>query len=133
MPKIRTSPPPRGERRSAPRKAFPREVRASRGPKSSGLVATDLSPAGMRVAPNDVLELGDVLSLALHDPEGSGVRVQAVVARDDGDQGWMLQFRELSAETAARLEALIGSLPDLDESADAGVVISEILRHEEQV
>ena len=132
MPKTRTSPPPRRERRSAPRKAFPREVRASPGHKSSGLVATDISAGGMRVGPNDVLELGDELSLALHDPEGNGVRVQAVVARDDGDQGWMLQFHDISAETAARLEALIGSLPDLDESSCRGVVISEILRHEQQ-
>lgn len=116
-----------------PRRAFPREVRISRGAKSSGLTATDLSPAGMRVAATDLLELGDEVTLSLGDANGNSVRVKAVVARDDGDQGWMLRFCDVGADTAARLDALVRSLPDPDESGGAGVVLSEILRVEEPV
>lgn len=117
------------DRRTAPRKAFPREVRVARGAKSSGLVATDLSPTGMRVAATDLLELGDEVSLSLHDPQGHGVRVRARVARDDGEQGWMLQFQDLDPEVAARLEALVRSLPDLDPEGEPGAILSEILEH----
>jgi hypothetical protein len=87
----------------------------------------------MRVEPDDSLALGDELRLALYGHTRlPPVLLNAVVARDDGDEGWMLQFRDVSDATAAELTQLIDSLPDIDAPVSPGLLVSEILeRHED--
>jgi hypothetical protein len=120
------------ERRSTPRKAYPHQILVSAEGKPRGLVASDLSAGGMRVLPDDSIQLGDELKLALYsDASRPPVVVRALVARDDGDQGWMLRFRDLREPTATNLAMLLASLPDVGESVDASSLVSEILERVE--
>jgi hypothetical protein len=120
------------DRRSSPRKAYAQQILAANNGKARGLISSDLSPLGMRVEPDDSLALGDQLKLALYgNTRLPPVLVEAVVARDDGDEGWMLQFHDLSEETAFQLTQLVDSLPDIDGPASPGVLVSEILERRE--
>jgi hypothetical protein len=58
--------------------------------------------------------------------------VQACVVRDDGERGLALRFDAVEPEVAARLEALVTSLPPIEplgdgEAAALGAVLSAIL------
>jgi hypothetical protein len=120
------------DRRSSPRKAYAQQILAANDGKARGLISSDLSPLGMRVEPDDSLALGDELRLALYgNSRLPPVLVEAVVAREDGDEGWMLQFRDIGEETAAQLTQLIDSLPDIDAPVSPGVLVSEILERRE--
>ena len=123
---------PSEDRRSSPRKAFTQQIPVANSGKARGLISTDLSPRGMRVEPDDSLALGDELKLALYGHTRlPPVLLNAVVARDDGDEGWMLQFRDISDATAVELTQLIDSLPDIDAPVSPGVLVSEILERYE--
>lgn len=120
------------DRRSSPRKAYAQQILAANSGKARGLISSDLSPLGMRVEPDDSLALGDQLKLALHgNTRLPPVLVEAVVARDDGDEGWMLQFHDVSEETAAQLTQLVDSLPEIDGPVSPSALVSEILERRE--
>jgi len=88
----------------------------------------------MRVEASDTLQLGDELKLALYnDSRRPPVVVRALVARDDGENGWMLRFHDLDARTAGNLALLLDSLPEIGEGAgvDASGLVSEILERTE--
>jgi hypothetical protein len=126
---------PRGaERRSSPRKAYPHQILVSTEGKARGLVANDLSARGMRIEASDLLQLGDELKLALYcDSRRPPVVVHALVARDDGENGWMLLFKDINDHTATNLALLLDSLPDVGDGdgVDASGLVSEILERAE--
>ena len=122
-----------GERRQHRRASYQRSVMSLDASPACVLVGRDLSAGGMRVDPNPNLEPGERLRLALY----GGAReepaiVGARVVRNDGAAGVALQFEDVAADVALRIEALVGSLPSVeslrdDETGSVGTVISEVL------
>jgi hypothetical protein len=122
---------PAPARRRAPRGSFERSVLATSQGAALVLLGRDLSAGGMRVGPDAALELGAELKLVIHGGrEGAPLLLKAVVARDEGEEGCVLHFRELAPALADRLARLVASLPTA-QPADAGapnVVVSEVVR-----
>lgn len=125
-----------GERRRSPRAAYCERVLASGGGGARVIAGRDLSLGGMRVERHPDLAVGDEVKLALYGRPGRpALLVRAVVARDAGRRGWVLQFRGLSGAVVAQLGDLVDSLPRLDTRREAGdddadgpgVVVSEIV------
>jgi len=119
-------------RRRRPRAAYRRSVLASGGGSAHVLVGRDLSSGGMRVDPDPLLVVDQELKLVIHGSAGRPpVVVKACVARNEGEDGCVLRFHDLSAEAQRRLEAIVGALPSA-RPADAGVrgpnvVVSEVV------
>lgn len=126
----------RSDRRTAHRHPYARRIVALGEQATRVLLGRDISIGGMRVDTSADLEVGDKLRIALH----AGVRaeplvVEAVVHRDDGDEGLVLRFLEMDAGTSGSLERMIVELPLLDghapdDASRAGLMISEILDRE---
>jgi hypothetical protein len=116
------------ERRRAARHVLPgRRVVALGEQAARVLIGRDLSVGGMRVdrAPN--LQPGQVLQLAIHVTAGeTPLVVYAEILRDDGERGFALRFRNLSAPAERYLAKMVGSLPVL-EAGDQPLVVSEII------
>jgi hypothetical protein len=102
------------------------------------LVGRDLSRGGMRIASTPLVQVGDILRVALH--SGTGSEPLVVIAhalRDDGDEGIALGFESLSAPQQDRLADLLsGNLPlqateapsdDDDSDDDDPIVVAEML------
>lgn len=124
-----------GERRTSPRKRFTRRILAAGAETSHLLIGRDLSGGGMRVRPAADLALGDELKLAIHSRPGMpAVMLKAVVARDDGDDGWLLRFSDVPASIAARLEKIMDGLPTMPigkrASSRPGILVSEVIEHD---
>lgn len=121
------------DQRSGPRKLFPRRVLATAGGGTQVLIGRDLSEGGMRVRPVPGLQLGDEFKLALYGNDGEPTLVlKAVVSRDDGWDGLVLQFRDVGPSAAAKLARLVESLPAARATKgrgarEPGVVVSEIV------
>ncbi len=123
------------ERRRGTRGLLQREVvalDAEGGRVVHTLMGTDLSVKGVRVEPHHGLRVGERLRIALYDASADApVIAPAEVARDDGDRGWMLLFDRLEASVAARIEALVASLPDVESLEPEGsarrVYVGELL------
>ncbi len=119
--------------RRGPRKLFAGRVVAAGRSDSCVMIGRDLSVGGMRVRPMQGLQLGDEFKLALYDDgDAAAMVVAAVVVRDEGWNGLVLQFQPMPSATRRRLEQLVESLPaTLPEegvrSRASGVVVSEIL------
>ena len=126
-------------RRGASRHTFERRVIALGDEAARVLLGRDISRSGMRVDASSSLELGDELKLAIHAPGSKTPLVlRAMVMRDDGEHGQILQFALLSPEAESYLEAMIQPLPELAASGELAVpkpqpesqlVVSEILEH----
>lgn len=122
-----------GERRQHPRGSYAERVVAFGERTSRVLMGRDLSPGGMRVEALPDLEPGDRLRLAIYGPDQvEPTMVEAEVVRDDGESGMALQFLDVAADVASRLEKLVACLPDVEsleneEAESLGTVISEIL------
>jgi hypothetical protein len=125
------------DRRRRPRGAFRHEVVSLDDDAQQVqhvLVGTDLSLRGMSVEPHPLLRIGDRLNLALYDAERADPLVlSARVAREDGRRGCGLIFEDVPADTAARLEAMVGELPlvsalSADDDKPQAVVLGQILR-----
>ncbi len=122
------------ERRRSQRKRFSQRILAGGGGSSRVLIGRDLSTGGMRVASNPDLALGDELKLALYGVASRPpVMLKVSVVRGDED-GWVLEFRDMSPEAVANLELVVASLPQLATSSDqspvAGTVVSEIIERD---
>jgi hypothetical protein len=97
------------------------------------LVGRDLSVAGMRIEAQPELALGDRLHLAIYGEAGEEpMLVWGRVDRDDGRLGHVILFEPLDAALAARLEAVVNTLPAVeslhDSEAEAmGTVVTEIV------
>ena len=127
------------ERRRSPRAEYDQRVLASGDGRARALIGRDLSVGGMLVEPNEDLVPGEKVKLVLFGKSGTEpIVVRALVLRDNGDTGIALRFEDVSDETRARLEKLMGALPLLSggapgsQSARDGrpLVVSELLeRH----
>ena len=101
------------------------------------LVGRDLASGGMRIEATPSISLGDVFRIALHSgAESDPVVVVANVVRDDGANGIMLSFNDLSPAQSEQLEKIINSsLPVHANTEDMGdaeaigeaIVVAEIL------
>ncbi len=83
------------------------------------LVGRDLSRGGMRIAETPSISIGDVLRVALH----SGTQTEPVVIvaralRDDGEDGLILSFDDLSPTQSEDLEKIIESSLPVHASAE---------------
>ncbi|MGH0036593.1 MAG: PilZ domain-containing protein [Myxococcota bacterium] len=122
-----------GPGRSSPRKQYRRAVLATAEGGAMPLLGRDVSLGGMRVAPTQALSKGDELKLAIYGAPGvPPVVVKAMAMRDDGEAGWVLQFRALGPAQEEALATLIRSLPVLASPlrGDEGlspVVVSEVV------
>jgi hypothetical protein len=133
-------PPPRAPRRTPqdrrrhPRGRFAhRVIAAAEQAMHRMLIGHDLGVGGMRVAHHPDLRVGQRLKIALYDPSREApLVVDAVVARDDGENGLALHFEGLAEAIADRLEHLVATLPPVEcladgESGALGTVLSEIV------
>jgi hypothetical protein len=97
------------------------------------LLGRDVGIGGMRVDAHPDLEVGSRLRLALFDAaREEPLVVDALVARDDGENGIALHFLDVTPNLAARLEALVAGLPpveplDRGEARNLGAVVGEIV------
>ena len=101
------------------------------------LVGRDLSRGGMRIAATPAVSVGDVLRVALH--SGTQTEPTVVIARaqrDDGEDGLVLRFDDLSESQTDQLEKIIASSlpvrPSTDEFADVAeksdtIVVAEMI------
>jgi hypothetical protein len=124
------------ERRRHRRARFRRSVMAIDEARPRVLVGRDLSSGGMRVDPDPVLAPGQLLRLAVYGAaREEPFLVRARVIRSDAKDGAALQFEELDAATARRVEGLVALLPSVEslrdgEAGSVGTVVSEVLETE---
>jgi len=106
------------ERRRARRTTLRGEVvalDAHRERVSAVLTGRDLSTLGMRVEPHPELVVGRRLVVAFYDCVSRGtVEMLGEVVRDGGAHGLGIRFVEMDAGTAARLEQLVATLPQVE-------------------
>jgi hypothetical protein len=120
-------------RRSSPRAAYSQTVPAFGDRALRVLVGRDLSMGGMRIQPQDEVEVGERLHLAIYGEPGSEpLLVWGEVGRSDGVRGLVIRFDPLDPPAQQRLERLVASLPCVeslhDTEAEAmGTVLSEIV------
>ena len=126
-----STPEEQGERRESPRHTIDRRIIALGVEAARVLIGRDISLGGMRVEPNESIDVGDALRIALHvRARQEPLVVEAVVDRDDGDEGMLLRFEELPEQEKTYLQKMVNFLPILaarggDEGS--GVIVSEIL------
>jgi hypothetical protein len=98
------------DRRATTRVPYDRRVVALGEEAARVLVGRDLSPGGMRIDATSSVAFGDLLRVALHSGNQSEpIIVLAHVLRDDGDDGLVLGFRDLSPRQQEQLEQIIDS------------------------
>jgi hypothetical protein len=101
--------------------------------RSRVLLGRDLSAGGMRVERAPDLCIGERFRLAIYGPAlQDPFLIDARVDRDDGDDGLVLRFLDVSKVNERELEKLVACLPDIEslaegEAAGMGSVISEII------
>jgi len=123
------------ERRKHERVVFRREVIGLSEEAATVLMGRDLSIGGMRVEGRPNLEVGKRLKLAVFGaPREEPILVRALVTRAE-DGGYGLQFVDVGAESASRLELLVAHLPSVEslegEEADGlGTVVTRIMSRE---
>ena len=118
-----------GERRRSGRASYCRPVMASADGAVHTLSGRDLSTGGMRVAPDARLKTGESLKLVIYGQGGrTPLVVKAVVGRDDGPKGFVLQFRDIGPTVTATLEEMIAELPRFGgKEGGPNTVVSEVL------
>lgn len=123
------------ERRTSPRREYVQHVIALGAEAGRVLMGRDISMGGMRVDPHPDLHVGDRLRVGLHlRARQKPLVVTAEVAREDGQEGFGLAFRELSDAARRDLQSLVDFLPILaarENGVDSGVIPAEILAHRE--
>lgn len=116
------------ERRQQPRGHYTKAVHGKVGENTLVLMGSDLSPDGMHVEPEPSLSLGARLTLDLYGHcDIPPLRIQASVARDDGERGLYLAFQNLWPGAPALLERLIKTLPLIARNTENGLVITEVV------
>ncbi|UCE85708.1 MAG: PilZ domain-containing protein [Deltaproteobacteria bacterium] len=126
------------ERRARSRVPFSRRVTALIGEASHVMIARDLSLHGIRIEPTHGLPLGAELRLAIYSADQrQPVFVYAQVARDDGEEGLALIFKEVEARMRRRLDRMVKSGPaiqlltDLDEDTQPVFLAKAVERESE--
>jgi hypothetical protein len=101
------------------------------------LIGRDLSSGGMRVAPCANLKVGDALKLVIYGPAGRPpLVIRALVSRDDGDDGCVLQFENVAPKTVAELSEWMTLLPTFHGSTPGATtamnsIVSEVVEEPE--
>jgi hypothetical protein len=125
------------ERRTSSRRPYDRRVTALADDATRVLLGRDISLGGMRVDPTAEIEQGDRFRLAIHvRARKEPLVVTARATRDDGDDGLVLEFEELTAESTEYLKKMINFIPILAARGDGdgvGVIVSEILERETEM
>jgi hypothetical protein len=115
------------ERRRLPRARYTKAVHGRMEDEKIVLMGSNLSPRGMQIDPEPRLGLGRSVKLDLY---GHGdippIRLEARVARDDGELGLFLEFVNLWPGAPALLERLVKTLPVMA-PGEGGMVISEVV------
>jgi hypothetical protein len=115
------------ERRQLPRGVYTKAVHGRVENDQVVLMGSNLSPKGMYVDAEPRLQRGIYLKLDLY---GHGdippLRLEARVARNDGEHGLYLEFVKLWPGAPALIERLIKTLPLISPS-EGGMVISEVV------
>jgi len=115
------------ERRQVPRGRYTRAVHGRVGDAQVVLMGSNLSPRGMQIDPEPRLVLGQQVKLDLY---GHGdippLRLEARVARDDGERGLYLEFENLWPGAPDLIERLLKTLP-LVSPGEGRFVISEVI------
>ena len=113
------------------RQSYKRSVLAAANGATRVLIGRDLSKGGMRVEPHPSLVVGDELKLVIYgNSRRQPLAAKALVARDDGEDGCVLHFKDLSPQASAKLEKLMASLPSLRSThpdARINVVAAEVV------
>lgn len=123
----------KSDRRRHRRARYRRSVMAIDPARPRVLVGRDLSSGGMRVDPDPDLAQGRRLRLAIYGAaREEPLIVLARVIRSDAKDGAALQFEDLDAAVARRVERLIALLPSVEslrdgEAGSVGTVITEVL------
>jgi hypothetical protein len=122
------------DRRGQARHPFDRRIIATDEQATRVLVGRDISLGGMRINPTPTLALGDTLQIAVHvSGQETPLVLNVRVARDDGPEGLLLHFEDLSLTASAYLQEVLANLPGLSEgdgdpaSVDTPRVVSEIV------
>jgi hypothetical protein len=124
------------ERRGGSRVPFGRRVTALIGEASHVMIGRDLSIDGMRVEATHGLHVGSEIRLAIYAAKGQQpVFVYAQVARDDGDGGVGLRFKELDPLMRRRLEQIVRGAPSIqvlsrEDDDTERIVVSKAFEHE---
>lgn len=106
--------------------------------RSRVLMGRDLSAGGMRIEKTPDLRIGERFGLAIYGPARQHpFLIDARVDRDDGAEGLVLRFLDVSEDNARELEKLVACLPDIEsledgEASGLGSVISEIISRRER-
>ncbi len=122
----------REQRRGGPRWALRRHLVAMADEATRILLGRDISMGGMRIDANPLLDLGDEIKISIHlRAQERPLMVQARVDRDDGDQGLLLRFHDLTDDAVEQLHRLVDILPVLaeDRRDEESVFVSQILEH----
>ncbi len=97
------------------RAAYDRKITAMDGGSGYMLMCRDISVGGMRIEPVEGLVVGSRLELAVQlSPREEPFLVDAVVLRDDGEQGLALQFAWIAPEDQLRVHELLEKLPSIE-------------------
>jgi hypothetical protein len=119
-----------GERRTDPRRPYGQRVIALADDATRVLLGRDISFGGMRVDRNPEFGLGDRLRIAIHvGARTEPLVVDSRVTRDDGEEGLVLEFENLSDQAHEYLKKMVSFLPILAAGDDGGegVIVSELL------
>jgi hypothetical protein len=117
------------DRRREERVAYSERVVALDEEAARVLVGRDLSPGGMRIAANESIRVGDTLRVALHSgTQSEPLVVIATAHRDDGDDGIVLTFDDLSESQCEQLSEIIRGGPAVHASMDE----TDDLEHSEE-
>ena len=83
----------------------------------------------MRVDPNPLIAVGMNLRLAVHaETREAPLILNAMVVRDDGEQGLLLRFSDLSADLSRYIDYVIHALPlVIDDDDDEGCLVAELI------
>jgi hypothetical protein len=84
------------------------------------ILGRDLSVEGMRIERHPDLILGSSVRVALYGRENEEpLTLDARVARDDGERGFLLRFLEMKPDDAFALEEIVSELPPLEALSSA--------------
>jgi len=129
--------PAASNRRKFKRASYELEVMTLDQEASGVLIGRDISAGGMRVAPHEGLQVGALVRMAIYGAaREEPFVIQARVVRDEGEEGFGLQFLNVTDAIAQRLEKMVASLPavealDEGEACSMGSVVSRILADED--
>ena len=125
------------ERRRSPRVAHRREVIALEPELSRvrhTLLGIDLSVGGIRVEPHPELALGDRVRIAIYDSaSNASLVVDAEAVRDQGAQGVVLRFKNVSDGARLQIERILAAPPQIESAgapAGGGLVVAEMLEQQ---